>query len=78
VQALALMNNAFVIRQAGLLAERIEKEAGGAPVRKAYELLFGREPTAKELERDAAFVAKHSLAALCRVLVNSNEFVYTP
>ncbi len=78
VQALTLMNNAFVLRQAGLLAERLRKEAPGKPVELAYRLLFGREPEPAELERDRTFVEKHSLAALCRVLLNSNEFVYTP
>lgn len=80
VQALTLMNNAFVIKQAGLLAQMLEKQAASTEERLtlAYRRLYGRAPEAAELARDRAFVEKHSLATLCRVLLNSNEFVYMP
>jgi hypothetical protein len=79
-QALALLNNAFVIRQAGLFAKRLEKEAATPEerVRRAYLLAVGREATAKEIAAGSAFVRKVSLTAFCRALVNGNEFVYTP
>ncbi|MBI3684122.1 MAG: DUF1553 domain-containing protein [Acidobacteria bacterium] len=81
VQALALMNNEFVIRQAGLFARRLEREAPRGrteQIRLAYHLLYGRKPEAKEIERDAGFIAAQSLAAYARVLLNSNEFIYVP
>jgi len=81
VQALTLMNNEFVIRQAERLAGRLEREAPDgrqAQVQLAYRLLFGRDPAVSEQQRDAAFIAKHSLAAWCRAVLNSNEFAYVP
>lgn len=79
VQALTLLNNEFVIRQAGYLAERLTAEAGpqGA-VTKAYEILYGRKPTDQELARDRKFLEQQPLAVYCRALFNSNEFVYVP
>ena len=75
VQALTLLNNEFVIRQAGFLAERLGNED---VVDKAYDLLYGRSPTAREREIGVRFLSKQPLAAYCRVLLNSNEFVYVP
>jgi hypothetical protein len=81
VQALTLLNNAFVLRQSQLLAERLRNDAGQslhAQIRRAYQLLYLRAPTAAELQKSAAFAQRHGLPALSRVLFNTNEFVYTP
>jgi hypothetical protein len=80
VQALTLMNNAFLIRQAGLFAKRLEKEAATqeGQVRRAYRLAFGREARAKEIATGLRFLKSRSLALYCRALLNSNEFVYIP
>jgi hypothetical protein len=81
VQALTLMNNEFLIRQAGLLASRLEKDAPDgrkAQIQRAYQLLYGRTATARELERDSKFIAAQSLPLYCRALLNSNEFLYVP
>ena len=80
VQALTLMNNAFVLGQAEKLAARIEREAAdtAARVRRAHLLLYGREAKAAEIEQAKAFIAEHGFALYCRVLLNTNEFVYVP
>ncbi len=81
VQALTLLNNPFVLRQAERMADRLRREAGAGPaaqVRRAYQLLYGRAPSEKELGAGAAFIAGHSLPASARVLFNTNEFLYTP
>ena len=81
VQALTLMNNAFVLRQAGLFAKRLETEAPNdrtAQVRRAYLLAFGRIPSATETSRAKDYIARYSLTLLCRALLNANEFVYVP
>ena len=57
LQALTLMNNSFVLRQAQAFGERVQKEAGDDPeaqVRRAYLLAFGRPPTKEETDRAAA------------------------
>jgi hypothetical protein len=81
LQALALMNNRFVLRQAGFLAERVEAEAGPdkrKQIARIYELLFQREPSAREIDLALTFIADQSLPLYCRVILNSNEFVYVP
>jgi hypothetical protein len=78
LQALTLSNNDFMLRQAGYMATRIENEAPdtSARIRRAFELCFQRPPTADELHAAQGLVAEQSLFALCRMLINANEFVY--
>lgn len=80
VQALTLLNNAFVMRQSQLLAERLQNEAGDtkAQIQRAYQLLYQRPPKESEIQKAALFITAHGLPAYCRVLFNTNEFVYTP
>jgi hypothetical protein len=81
VQALTLLNNPFVLRQAELLAQRLERESPDnrdEQIRRAYALLFQRAPSPQELSRDRRFVDAQPLLIYCRVLLNSNEFVYVP
>jgi hypothetical protein len=78
LQALALMNNAFVLRMAGGFAANIEKQAAGdvgKQVELAYAVAYGREADAEEKKHAGQLVSAHGLSALCRVLFNSNEFV---
>ena len=78
-QALTLMNNEWVLRQAGLFAARVEKEARGsaqARVRRAYALALGREPEPREMDLALQFLQKGTLADYAHVLLNLNEFVY--
>jgi hypothetical protein len=78
LQALSMMNGALVHEESGFLARRIVKEAGDdrrAQVSRAFEIMFSRQPKPDEM---AAFLKFASpLDALCRVLMNSNEFLYT-
>jgi hypothetical protein len=80
-QALILMNNAFVIFQAGKFAERLRREAGSDPAAQidlAFALALGREPDADERQKALTLVASggDALAEFCHVLFNLNEFVY--
>jgi len=79
LQALALLNNEFMLKQAGYFAERVETEAGKDPqaqIRRAFELAFLRGATDAELASAEKYRAGHGFAALCRLLLNANEFVY--
>jgi hypothetical protein len=79
LQALALLNNSFVLRMSASAAERIERQAGDDPaaqVALAYQNLLGRAANDQERTATTAFVRQHGLAALVRVLLNSNEFLY--
>jgi hypothetical protein len=88
-QALSQWNDSFVLRMSNRLAERIAKETGpsgdkakpedaviGQQVDRAWRLVLGRLPDADEKAKARRLVAEHGLALLCRVLVNSNEFIY--
>lgn len=79
LQALALLNNSFVLRMAERLAERIQREAGAdsaAQVARAYQLAYGRAPTADEVREAQQVVERHGLSVLARAIYNSNEFLY--
>ena len=78
LQALSLLNDPFVVQQAGYFAERIGREAAdnASQVRRCYRLAFGREPNSAELETGRVFVTQQGLFALCHMLLNANEFIY--
>jgi hypothetical protein len=81
VQALTMLNNEFVVRQAGFLAGRLEREGGSDPngqIRRAYNLLYGRNPSPSEVQLGRDFLKNQPLPIYCRVLLNANEFVYVP
>ena len=79
LQALALLNNSFTLRMADALAERLQHERPDGPrehLERAFVLAYGRGPNAEEASASAAFVSEHGLPAFCRVLFNSNGFLY--
>lgn len=79
LQALALLNDSFMLRMSDQFAERLHREAGDDPAKQAslaYRLAFGRAPTALEQSAAQALASEHGLAALARVLFNANEFLY--
>lgn len=82
LQALALWNDSFVLRMADELAKRIQQMSAGEiasdKIVTTYQLVFGRKPDVDEHDRSLELVQKHGLPALCRALVNSNEFVIIP
>jgi hypothetical protein len=58
-QALALMNNEFVLQQSGFFAERVAKEAGAdrrAQAVRAFKIALNRPPNAKEIEWSLSFL----------------------
>jgi len=79
LQALSLMNAGFTLRMADALAADLSRQHPGdvqQQLSKAFERLCGRKPTAAELDPCLALVQKHGLAAFCRVLFNTNAFLY--
>ncbi|MGI9243360.1 MAG: PSD1 and planctomycete cytochrome C domain-containing protein [Verrucomicrobiales bacterium] len=77
LQALNLMNSDFVVEQSELIAERARAEAGdgeAAQIRRAFELLLGRQPGDDELGACKGI----ELSLICRSLINSNEFAFLP
>jgi hypothetical protein len=79
LQSLALLNNDFMLRQAGRWATRLEREAGADPaaqVRRAYALALARPPEDGEITAAVTLIRSHGLVQFCRMLFNFNEFVY--
>ncbi|MCU1314228.1 MAG: hypothetical protein JWM54_1985, partial [Acidobacteriaceae bacterium] len=91
IQRLYFMNDEFVYEQAGKLATRVfPKGDDAARIRDVYQLLYGREPEANELqvgldflkntpEKPGYLVNQQPLTAwkqYCRVLFSSNEFEF--
>ena len=81
IQALSLFNSGFVNQQSELFAARLEREAGAdaeAQVRRGFALATQRAPSAAESRVCESLVKEHGLPALCRVLLNANEFIFIP
>ncbi len=78
LQALTLSNNDFMLQQAQHLVTRIENETDSreAAIRRAFALTFQRDATAAEVQAATPLVTEQGLFALCRMLINANEFVY--
>jgi hypothetical protein len=78
-QALVLLNDPFVLRQASTFADRVKAEANGDPseaIRRAYRLALGREPTEQERARAGSVAREHGLKAVCWALFNASEFLH--
>jgi Protein of unknown function (DUF1549)/Protein of unknown function (DUF1553)/Planctomycete cytochrome C/F5/8 type C domain len=78
LQALALLNDPFMLKQADCFAGRLQKISDN-PAKQAdaaYRLAFGRPATTEERDALTEYARKHGLAKACRVLFNANEFVF--
>ncbi|MGH7169624.1 MAG: DUF1553 domain-containing protein, partial [Gemmataceae bacterium] len=78
LQALALLNDKFMLRMAEHFAERVENMSRDLPARvaAAYRLALGHEPTAEEGRVLLDYARKHGLANTCRLILNTNEFSF--
>jgi len=78
LQALSLLNNRFMIRQAEHFAARLEQTTGdrAAQISLACQLALGRDPSVDERRLFAQYAAENGLVNMCRVILNSNEFLF--
>jgi hypothetical protein len=78
LQALALLNHPFAIRQSERLAARVRQGHVqlAAQVQAACELSLGRSPSEDEAREFLDYATRHGLANLCRLFINSNEFIF--
>jgi hypothetical protein len=78
LQALAMWNNRFVVRYSEHIAKRLENEHADRheQLRRLVQLAYGRNPNADELNAMVEYADQHGLANACRVIVNSNEFMF--
>ena len=91
LQALNLFNSPFTMDEAAAFAARVEAglprpatgvDASSGRIRmqidRTFRLAYGRPPEDAEAGDAEAVVREHGLATLCRVIFNSNEFLFIP
>ena len=78
IQALALLNDPLIVKQAEHFAARLRKAGNDLPnqIQEAYLLALGRVPRTDESRMLAAYARTHGLENLCRLIFNSNEFMF--
>ena len=77
LQALSLLNGSLVHDAARALVQRVESEVGPdrrAQIVRVCERILNRTPESAELEELLEFPG--SVEGVCRVLFNTNEFLY--
>lgn len=81
IQALNLFNSDFMMQQAAMMSERLQREVGPAAasqIERAFQLTFNRPPEVDELTAAEALLASHGLGAFCRSMLNANEAMFIP
>jgi hypothetical protein len=79
-QALTLLNSDVTEKVVAAFAERVTNSAGDEKqhqITTASRYALQREPTPAELDLYSGLYDEAGLVAVCRVLVNSSEFLYT-
>lgn len=78
LQALALLNNGFMVTMSGHFAKRIQGVSND-PVeqtRLIFQLAVSREPTDVEQKLFTEYIRSHGLPNACRTAFNFNEFAF--
>jgi hypothetical protein len=78
LQALATLNNGFMVAMSRNFAERIARDTAepNEQVDRIFRLALGRPPTADERLALVDYARHHGLANACRVVLNLNEFAF--
>ena len=70
LQALALLNNRFLVRQSEHMAAHLKT------VDTLFAAAYGRPPSKEEHAAVTAYSDEHGFANACRVIINSSEFLF--
>jgi hypothetical protein len=78
LQALATLNNGFMVVMSRHFADRIAKQTNdpGEQVNLMFRLALARSPTADQSAALVQYLQAHGLPNACRVVLNLNEFVF--
>jgi hypothetical protein len=78
LQALVLLNNTLVVRQAEHFAERLRgmSDDPRCQIEGAYRLALSRPPREDESQAIVQYAHEHGLVNACRLIFNLNEFVF--
>jgi len=80
LQALALFNNHFVLFHSQAMARQITEKTSDIDqqISEAVQRAYQRPPSPAERDEYRVYVERHAMAAFCRLLVNSSEFLFIP
>jgi len=81
IQALNLFNSRFTLEQSDAFAKRVVDEVGddvSKQIVRTFQNAYQRDPRDTEVQQIEPIVRQYGLAALCRALFNSNEFLFVP
>jgi hypothetical protein len=72
------LNDSFILRLSEHFARRVETMSvtPGGRIRAVFELALGRLPTEDETQEWTAYAAQFGLENTCRLILNSNEFLF--
>jgi hypothetical protein len=78
LQALSMLNNHFMVRYSEHFADRLArlKSDRSGQIELAFQLAYSRGATPDEVQMLSGYAEKHGMANLCRLILNSNEFVF--
>src|SRR6185436_9663167 len=80
-QALALMNDSFVLDCAGAMARRVMSEGGDSfdgRLKRAFALAYQRAPSKDEVKtfQKLTVGAENPWPVICQALISASEFLY--
>ncbi|MGE3406910.1 MAG: DUF1553 domain-containing protein, partial [Pirellulales bacterium] len=78
LQALAMLNEGFMVAMSQHFAAKLAAEGGALPDQadRAFRDALARPPTPEERAQLVAFTQQHGLENLCRLIFNLNEFAF--
>jgi hypothetical protein len=78
LQALALLNNGFMVTMSKHFAKRLESDSQDRKVQveQMFWLALGRPPQASERDALESYIQEHGLENACRLIFNLNEFSF--
>ncbi len=78
LQALIMWNDPFMVQQSELFSAGLQKRNAtiDAQINDLYRTVLGRKPAFGEIEKVIRFAKRRGLANTCRLLFNTNEFLF--
>lgn len=78
LQSLVLFNNRFILHHAQKMAQRAQKSETKLPdqIKRIVIWVWLRNPTPVELKELTQLAEEHGLESVCRLVLNSNEFLF--
>ena len=78
LQSLALFNNEYLLKYCENFAARLDQQAKTpeAKIQTAFQLTYQRPASAEEVADFTTLAAQQGMPSVCRVLFNSNEFLF--